>query len=365
MQSARTHWVVNCGVVAGMVLSLALIGVSALLNFRMAYRMGDTELDAWIYGGGAACADGLKALLPFFIAWAMYKREYLAVAAASVLFAVMTAYSFSAGMGFAAQLRSYQEEARLGAIAKWDGYRKEIDGLEAQLASAGTGASSREIRAQIAQVFARKLGRKTTVGEYSKKCTLTRRWSRESCEEVAGLRSALAGAERRETMRTRLAELRRELRQSGAKGASGRVDPQVEALAGLLTVETEQVRLSLLVLVGLLFELSSGIGLYVATVPWRARRARKGDLQELEYVAEAKRVGDVEEFAVQRVNPALGRTVTSSDLFASYRRWCGKGGEAPMSELEFYNRFEAIAKELKLAVRQRSGRLEYVDVAAS
>ena len=131
MQSARTHWVVNCGVVAGMVLSLALIGVSALLNFRMAYRMGDTELDAWIYGGGAASADGLKALLPFFIAWAMYKREYLAVAAASVLFAVMTAYSFSAGMGFAAQLRSYQEEARLGAIGS--GYAVRLSYLKCTL----------------------------------------------------------------------------------------------------------------------------------------------------------------------------------------------------------------------------------------
>ena len=52
----------RAAVLTGVVLCLGLVAISAALNFRVAYRTGDTELDAWIYGSGAAIADGLKDL---------------------------------------------------------------------------------------------------------------------------------------------------------------------------------------------------------------------------------------------------------------------------------------------------------------
>ena len=191
--TTENRLITNALVLGGILLSLGLIAVSAALNFRMAYRMGGTELDGWVYGSGAAIADGLKALLPFFVWWAWRKREWLAVGAGVVLFVVFTAYSFTAGMGYVAKLRAFSEGVRASAVETRAGLRDEESRIEARLEKLGVQRGEEEISAELEAVFARVLG-KTTVGAYSENCTLARNWSRHSCARAAELRQELARA---------------------------------------------------------------------------------------------------------------------------------------------------------------------------
>lgn len=375
MRGVENGAITNTLVVGGVLLSLGLIAVSAMLNFRMAYRMGDTELDGWVYGSGAAIADGLKALLPFFVWWAWRKREWLAVGAGALLFVVFTAYSFTAGMGYAAQLRAFSEGVRLSALEARAGLLDEATRIEGRLDKLGVQRSEEEIAAELQAVFARVLG-KTTVGNYSKNCTLARDWSRHSCAEAALLRQELARALEAAELEGRLGDVRRKLRELGANGAVGGGDPQLVALEGMAqqlgwAADRNSVRLALLVLVGLLFELGSGLGLYVSTVPWRSERRwrveeevkGRGGAPELEYMAKATKLGDVEEFALERLAPAVAeRGVTNTAMFQDYARWCRRRDEVALGEVDFLERFGRVARECGLKLRQRGGNVMYMGV---
>ena len=367
--------ITNALVLGGILLSLGLIAVSAALNFRMAYRMGGTELDGWVYGSGAAIADGLKALLPFFVWWAWRKREWLAVGAGVVLFVVFTAYSFTAGMGYIAKLRAFSEGVRASAVETRAGLRDEESRIEARLEKLGVQRGEEEISAELEAVFARVLG-KTTVGAYSENCTLARNWSRHSCARAAELRQELARAMEAAELEGRLHDVRGELRGLGSRGAGDVADPQLVALEGMaqelgLHTDRNRVRLALLVLVGLLFELGSGLGLYVSTVPWRGEgsagvtgNGRGGETEPmLQYVADAKRLGDVEEFALECLAPEIGsKGLTSTAMFQEYAKWCRGRNEAPLVESEFVLRFEPVIEACNLKVRQRGANVMYMGV---
>ncbi len=363
MYATRSRLVTNALAVGGVLLSLGLIAVSAMLNFRMAYRMGDTALDGWVYGSGASVADGLKAMLPFFVWWAWCKREWVAAGVGGLLFVVFTAYSFTAGMGYAAQLRASSEGIRLSAAEARADLEDEEARVVARLDKLGVQRGEEEIAAGLEAVFARVLG-KTTVGAYSKNCTMARNWSRHSCAEAAELRQELARADGSAALRGQLDEVRKRLRKLGEEGAGGGGDPQLAALEAMAhqlgwPVNQKGVRLALLVLVGLLFELGSGLGFYVATVPWRS-----GGVMErtLEPVKAAVKPGNVEEFALARLAPARGKGVTNTAVFQDYVEWCRGRGEAPWGEADFLARFSEMASACKLKVRQRGANVMYMGV---
>ncbi|MFD0986107.1 hypothetical protein [Methyloligella solikamskensis] len=357
VSGALTHLVV----LGGILVSLGLIAVSATLNFRMAYRMGDSELDGLIFGSGAALADCLKAMLVFFIFWGWRQREWLAVSAGSLVFVVCSAYSLTAGIGYAAQLRAHSEAVRTDASQARSAVTSEIERLETRQEQLGPQRSAREISAAIETVYARVLG-KTTVGKYSENCTTGGNWSRHSCEEAAKLRLELAQAEEAENVALRLTEMRAELRSLGASGAEGGSDPQLAALSGILQTtglgaDQGGVRLALLVLVGCLFELGSGLGLYVATVPWR--KSRNGQ------AAMPREVGDVEDFAVERLVPRRGEGLSITALFCEYLRWAAATGADALPEGEFAERFARLAGECGLPTRYEQMRLFLPNVGLS
>lgn len=351
--------VTNAVVLGGVLLSLGLIAVSATLNFRMAYRMGDSVLDGWIYGGGAATADVLKALLPFCIWWAWRRRQALAALAGALLLMVFATYSLTASIGYASQMRASHDGERQHAAEQRAGFTAEMARLERQLQILGPQRGESEIAAEIELVLASPLGR-STLGQASDGCKTLGRWSRQPCAEVAGLRQELARAAQARETTDALREARDELARLGSAGAAGAADPQVAALVGVmqragLPLGHTDVRLALLLLVGALFELGSGLGLYVATVPWRSDARRP--------VAKREGTGAVEQFALEQLEPRRGRALTLPALFAHYERWCGSRGEAPLPEGEFAGRFAALARQCGIAARDAGGKLKYLHVA--
>ncbi|ODA66143.1 hypothetical protein A7A08_02996 [Methyloligella halotolerans] len=354
ISSGLTHLMV----VGGILMSLGLIAVSATLNFRMAYRMADSELDGLIFGSGAALADGLKAMLAFF-AWSAWRKgEWLAVTAGAVLFVVCSSYSLTAGIGYAAQLRAHSEAVRVSSAQARSAVMAEITRLEARQEQLGVQRSKQEISADIQTVYARVLG-KTTVGKYSQNCTTGGNWSRHSCAEEAALQLELTRAEEAEKIGQRLTEMRAELSLLGASGAEGRSDPQLVALSNISksagwTTDQDSVRLSLLILVGSLFELGSSLGLYVATVPWR--KSGPGE------VGSSREIGAVEEFALERLEPRQGEGLSISALFGDYLRWAAGSGAAALAEADFRDRFRELATDCGLPTRRNRSQLFFPNV---
>jgi hypothetical protein len=382
-------WVTHGLVVVGIVLSLGLIIVSVILNFRVGYRAADTELDGWIYGCGAGMADGLKALAPFAIHAGWKNRDWLAVVTASCLFVAISAYTFSAELGFATQHRLFREGEQSSATEKHGDLRRQLERAELRLTALGTQRSAAEVEKAVASVMARVLPRRNrTVEQVSSRCTLNREESREACAEVAVLGEELARAREHETLKGETREVRTKLDALRGGTVKGSGDPQMDAmklLAGLTgrDLEREGIQAVLSVLVALFIELGSGVGLYVATTPWRGRTvehtlvgqgARRlyhkrvagwlgsGRKDRRETETSAMRLGPVDVYAMERLEPRLDGEVGEEALFADYVVWCRWRGETPYEQRLFLRQMMEIGEEVGIPRRELGGNRVYCDV---
>lgn len=365
-------WTTNCLVVFGVLVSLGLIGVSALLNFRMGFRSADTVFDGWIYGSGAAFADGLKALAPFVLLWGWRERDVLAVVGAGVLFVVCTAYSLTAGLGFAAQHRAAKESENVGAIEKRGDLRRQLDRAEARLSNLGVQRSPAVVSREMEVVLRGGVGRgKYTVRQVSKECTRDRRSTRAACAKVIELTGELARAEEQLRLERKVGDIRKALDGVHDGGAVAMADPQAAALVRIASVATvkvqrRDVQFGLAALMALLVEVGSGIGLYMATTPWRRRTEKGGESERAKEkqvkAGTDKRLGLVEQYALERLEPREGSEVKVSELFADYQVWCGWRGEVALSRKVFGDVFEELAREVGMRRIQRARQYIYEDV---
>jgi hypothetical protein len=372
---AANGWVTDILVVLGIAVSLGLIAISAVLNFRVGYRTADNEFDGLVYGLAAALADGLKAIAPFVAGWGWRRKDYLAVAAAAAIFIVFSGYSFSAAMGFAAQHRIFKQTEQQSAFEQREDLKKEMRRIETRLEKLGAQRSAGEIEKAVAAVLARPVpGNGRTVGEISKGCTLNRPATRPACAEIADLN---AEAERAKEYR-RLSDDAKDLRKrlEGVKGGTRSGDAQLDVLQGLLEatplkVERRHLEVALAVLVALLVELGSGLGLFIATTPWRTATPNergKGTgtrKQRKSGKGTAMTCGAVEEFMLARVEPRPGAQVSTGDLFLAYGLWCRKAGLEPCELAAFKTRFSELAELAGVGFSGTGDNGVYTDVGLS
>lgn len=376
--------VVDLLVGLGIVVSLGLIAVSAMLNYRIGYRAADTEIDGMIYGSGAALCDVLKAMCPFIVAWGVKKSDWLAVGAAAIGFIFFTLYSVTAGMGFASQHRAFRAAERTGAIEQRGDLRRELAGLEAAADQLGAQRSEATIGREVEGVFARPVAKHSTVASVSSRCTLVRTLTRDACAEIAGLMTELEKAREWADLQDKLAIVRAKLEKLGAAGASGSADPQIDTLQGVFKlgdydVKTEDIRVGLVALVAIIFELGSGIGLYLVTTPWRSdwKRERvperkmmaqasvtQEEARHVEHamqIVDGRALGRVDEFALARLD-AGEEDVSAPAMFELYRAWCEAERVVPLSEGVFFREFDLLAEDIGIEVRQHGGNVEYLGI---
>ena len=91
----------------GIACTLAVIGLSMAMNFAFGYGLGTSPAKARILGSLSVACDGLKALLPLFIAWQWSEGRRLAALAGLLLFPLLLAYGTASAIGFAAENRAY------------------------------------------------------------------------------------------------------------------------------------------------------------------------------------------------------------------------------------------------------------------
>ena len=91
--------------IMGAGLVLAVTALSMRMNFEFGYSLGTSEGTGRIFGLLSVAFDGLKALLPLFVAWQWRDGRMLREAAGALSFVLVAAYGLASALGFASQHR--------------------------------------------------------------------------------------------------------------------------------------------------------------------------------------------------------------------------------------------------------------------
>ena len=365
-----------CGACA--VIAVGLMAVSATLSWRFSYSLGGSLLESHAYAAAAAGLDILKGFLPFLITLRLGEGRRLAASAGFAVFVLGVIWSFTSAMGLAAQVHMAKANTidnRQAAYREALALLARIETEQARITRRrSTAEISSEIETQLAATI--RVGSQfKTVGLHSDHCARPQR-APVGCETVLRLRQELAAAtewQRLDAEANRVRARIGDLRQSGA-GAYASLDAQAETIARALAVMTgrevspDYVRLSLLILLGLLLEAGSSCGLYVAlgshAVPGGALKPGRS-----QQVPPADQIGAVAQFARDRLQRREGARLSMGQAHVAYNGWCEAEGVTAMPRAEFLRAFRREGErdgwsvaggvvhhvELSLACRPRDG----------
>lgn len=348
--------------ILGVVAALVLLGVSAAMNWRFGFGLGKTEFDSLIYGTASAAADGLKALLPFFIFAAFVKKNWSQATAAGVLWAVCLSYSLTSSLGFAALNRTDTIGARAAQVEAYQDLRADLkratDKFSWMPEHRPVGMVESEMSAM--QQNARWNATAGCIDVTSAK-------SRVFCAEYHKLGAELAVAQESNKLEARIAVTRAKLETLPRDAIVANADPQAAVLSKLSGQDSATIQLALIILVAILVEVGSSLGLYVAFSQWNIydRRnplaARNGN-GATEADASAPRLvapeTDVERFHRERILPADGLHLTATALYEDYCAWCEVHSKEPMALPTFGRQFG----DLGIQKAKINGRIRYIGI---
>ena len=370
--------------VLGVLAAGVLLAVSAAMNWRFGYSLGKTELDGLILGSASAAADGLKALVPFFLFAAIRNRMWSQAAASLLLWVVVTGYSLTSALGHAALNRLDTAGQRATEAQSHADLRADLDRARGQL---GWIPQHRPAATVESEIDGLKNRREWT---WSNSCTDVKgKQSRDFCQQFHGLTAELASAQQAATLEARIAGIQAKLAQAGGSGVMSAADPQATVLAKLTGVEIGTIQTAMTVLVALLLEIGSGFGLYVAFSMWRLNdhkaprapamsslqtkaptvatdvvpvaKARPGVANDNK-TAQPKLVApetDVERFHKERIETQDGASLTATALYEDYCAWCEEQEKEPLALPTFGREFG----ELGVQKAKIAGRVRYIGIA--
>lgn len=327
----------------GVAAALILLCVSAAMNWQFGYNLGKTPFDAHILGAASIAADCMKALMPFFIFAAYRNRNWSQALGGSALWAVCIVYAMTSALGFAALNRSDTAGTRAVQVEKYQDLRTELTRITQQQ---GELEKHRPVGAIQGDIEGLKQNYRWTTSNGCTNATLDE--SRELCKTFFKLNSELDTAKKDEAFQKRADELRTLV--TGIQQGGNTVkeaDPQASIISALSGLDIKRVEVAMTILVMLLVELGSSLGLYVATSTWRVHETMKKPAAEPVKVVEIIRPAttmevmqppvvpvriqpqlappaksDIEAFFDARIRQDDGASVTALTLYDNYCDWC-------------------------------------------
>ncbi|MFZ1108455.1 MAG: hypothetical protein WAN43_08940 [Rhodomicrobium sp.] len=246
-------------VILGSALALALSGISILCCYVFGTHLAPGN-EGQLYGVLGGTADALKAILPLAIAAAITAGQTPRAAAGVVLFVAFSAYSFTSELGLYALGRdAVASEAAAGKVSFAD-LKQERAKIAARLKEIGPQRPAGTVRGDIA---AAKQGRHYETSGECKNPT----WSleRDLCAKIEKLSGELASAEEAGRLRTKDEGLAVKLEGIDVAAALRSTDAQADSLSRLTGISAASIKDGLAIMVAVLIELGSGLGLWVAT----------------------------------------------------------------------------------------------------
>jgi hypothetical protein len=250
---------------------IAVIALSMAMNLAFGYSLGTNPANARMLAALSAACDGLKSLLPLFIAWQWAEKHRLAAAAATLLFVLLLAYGTASAIGFAAENRMTVANTQQGKQAGLEDSLADLAAAEARLARLPPHRLGAVVEAEISAL------QKDAIWDVTKGCTdATRAASREFCKRIDTLKGELAAAAEADALRTRIGGFKADIRKARQAGAGREADPQAKAIARLAGIDPANVRAALAWLLAIVVEAVSAFGLFAITRrsapgqgPWR------------------------------------------------------------------------------------------------
>lgn len=343
----------------GVLASLVLLGVSGAMNYLFLSSLGKTPVEAQVLGAASAAADMLKALLPFFIAWGWRAGRYAVALPGLFVWMFFAGFSLLSAIGFAADNRGVFSHTRESLNASYESALADLNASEAKLSKL---PKHRAVSIVSEDIERHKQDRRWNSTKGCADATLPE--SRTFCEEYFALRAEMAaGIEEQRIART-VNDLKSEIERLRKAGAGQDADPQVSLLSRLFGHAESRVRLSLIIIVAILVEIGSSLGLFLATnhsalfargvIP-RTRESSRIEItpllqgeRETKPVAGTIPVGDVVDFALDCLWPEAEGELTLAELFKRYRDWCICKNFGFLEEAKFESEFRELANKISL-----------------
>jgi hypothetical protein len=357
--------------ILGVIAAGILLAVSAAMNYRFGFSLGKTALDGQIYGAASAAADCFKALIPFFFFAAIRNRMWSQAAAAALVWTVVVAYSMTSALGHAALNRLDTTGQRAVEAATYSDLRADSKRAQDQLTWIPAHRPAETVAAELNVVKAQRYWAVT------QECSaINGRNGREYCQQFHKLNAELASAQQSQRLETRIADIGAKLAKTAGGTAMAEADPQASVLAKITGLDISTVQTALTIFVALLIEIGSGFGMYVAFAYWRlhdrkdeaaapaaatvaatapsvwVHEAAKPDAESeaadaVAYSPLPRRLGandnrtparplvpesDIQRYYRERVVAAAeDASLTSSELYEDYCRWCEEKERTPFA----------------------------------
>jgi hypothetical protein len=352
--------------VFGCAAALILLCVSASMNWRFGYSLGKTEFDSQVFGAASIAADGLKALLPFFIFAGWRNRNWSQALGGTALWAVCIVYALTSALGFAALNRSDMSGTRTIQAERYQDLRHELARITQQQGWLDKHRSVGMVEAEL------KAAEQNFRWTSTKGCSdVTLDLSRDYCESYHKLEAELAAAKKDEAFQKRADELRAQLGQFTGRAAVKVADPQAAIISALSGLDISRVEVALTILVTILVELGSSLGLYVSTSVWRMhehiRRPAPEPIKVVEIMQPLPRPqtpqlalpkSDIEIYFEDRIRQDDGASVTALALYDNYCEWCETTGRAPVG-LPIFSRQ---LTDLGVQKAKIAGKIRYIGI---
>ncbi|MEM7620189.1 MAG: hypothetical protein AAF228_06960 [Pseudomonadota bacterium] len=243
----------------GTTVSIGFICVSILINFRFGQMLGATEFDGYVYAIASACADGFKVILPFCMIWAWRNTKILAAFVSLCLFILFSTYSMTSSLGYSATNRS----VTTGVHAKQAANYNALQETYAKLLSDRNALSKfRPINTLQALIHAKIQNFRWLTTDRCLDATVE--LSRIFCAEYFNLTAELEKAKQAQHLYSKLEHIQKQLYTiQGRAAITGNIDPQVKFLKIIFGIPKEKIELGLTVILSLLVETGSALGLFV------------------------------------------------------------------------------------------------------
>ena len=253
----RGFWTVMA---AGLV--LAVTALSMRMNFEFGYSLGTSEDTGRIFGLLSVAFDGVKALLPLFVAWQWRDGRKLRAGAGAGLFVFVAAYGLACALGFASQSREGVTASQVNLNASLKEHMVDLEAAETRLKALGAHRLSGVVEADIARL------KKDRLWDATSGCTdATLPASRDLGKRIDGLRAELALAAEDNVLTAKIEGLKFKVEQLRARGAGREADPQLGEIARAAGLDILRVRSGMNWLLALAVEAVSCFGLFA--IAWQ------------------------------------------------------------------------------------------------
>jgi hypothetical protein len=235
----------------------AVIALSMSMNYSFGYGLGTTELNSRILGALSVAFDGLKGVLPLFIAWQWAERRRLRAALGSIVFGLLVAYGAASAVGFVAENRSAVAGEREVLNARLAEARTDLEAASAERAALPAHGLKAVIEAEVAAAH------KERLWDVTNGCTSPANTAaREFCKRLEMKRGELGVAAEDARLHGIMENLKQRIDGLRAQGAGKEADAQAAAMS-FTGLSPAEVRWALVWLIAVTIEAISAFGLFV------------------------------------------------------------------------------------------------------